>query len=271
MLGIEMMNSLLERSKELDQLRKEEDEVIVEINRIHKKLLQSPPETYEILDATLVKLREMYIRAKELSESEVSASNELVNQLDILLKSGLSAAQKKKIEVSEQKKKRLKSEADNHRFPSTASMRSQLEQLAGLKGEQVAARVSTDGAEKDEWVVVKLIDFDKETKLFDVIDEDPGEEDKSIQRKYKLPKSCIIPFPKIGDPSSAPDFPVGSRVLALYPETTALYRATVVNLRKRKAEDYLLEFDDDEEDDGSLPRRSVAFHKVVPLPDGHRQ
>lgn len=33
---------------------------------------------------------------------------------------------------------------------------------------------------------------------------------------------------------------------------------------------YLLEFDDDEED-GSLPQRLVPFHRVVPLPDGHRQ
>ena len=33
---------------------------------------------------------------------------------------------------------------------------------------------------------------------------------------------------------------------------------------------YLLEFDDDEED-GSLPRRVVPFHKVVALPEGHRQ
>jgi len=35
---------------------------------------------------------------------------------------------------------------------------------------------------------------------------------------------------------------------------------------------YLLEFDDDEEDglDG-LPKRSVPFHHVVPLPEGHRQ
>ena len=33
---------------------------------------------------------------------------------------------------------------------------------------------------------------------------------------------------------------------------------------------YLLEFDDDEED-GALPQRTVPFHKVVPLPEGHRQ
>jgi len=33
---------------------------------------------------------------------------------------------------------------------------------------------------------------------------------------------------------------------------------------------YVLEFDDDEED-GSLPQRTVPFYKVVLLPEGHRQ
>jgi SAGA-associated factor 29 len=44
--------------------------------------------------------------------------------------------------------------------------------------------------------------------------------------------SCIIPFPKKGDPSSAPDFGHGRQVLAVYPGTTALYRATVASHRK---------------------------------------
>ena len=30
---------------------------------------------------------------------------------------------------------------------------------------QVAARVTPDGAEKDEWFIVKVMHFDKETKL----------------------------------------------------------------------------------------------------------
>lgn len=41
--------------------------------------------------------------------------------------------------------------------------------------------------------------------------------------------SAIIPFPKRNDPSSAGDFPTGKHVLAVYPGTTALYKATVVN------------------------------------------
>lgn len=41
--------------------------------------------------------------------------------------------------------------------------------------------------------------------------------------------SAIIPFPKRNDPSGAQDFPTGRHVLAVYPGTTALYKATVVN------------------------------------------
>ncbi|XP_062215249.1 SAGA-associated factor 29 homolog A isoform X3 [Phragmites australis] len=260
--------SLLEKAKELDQLKKEQDEVIGEINKIHKKILTSPEIVDKSVDAILLKLRGLYAHAKELSESEISVSNALVGLLDGLLQSGASTAQRKKIEVGELKKKRIKSDADTARF-SAASMRNQLDQAANLKGEQVAARVKSDD-EKDEWFVVKVIQFDKETKEYEVLDEEPGDDEESTQKKYKLPMSCIIPFPKKGDPSSAPDFGQGRQVLAVYPGTTALYRATVASHRKRKSDDYMLEFDDDEED-GSLPQRAVPFYRVVALPEGHRQ
>ena len=48
--------------------------------------------------------------------------------------------------------------------------------------------------------------------------------------------SSIIPFPKKGDPSSAQDFGQGRQVLAVYPSTTALYRATVASHRKVTSE-----------------------------------
>jgi SAGA-associated factor 29 len=52
-------------------------------------------------------------------------------------------------------------------------------------------------------------------------------------RQYKLPMGHIIPFPKSNDPSSAQDFPPGKHVLAVYPGTTALYKATVVQGHRR--------------------------------------
>ncbi|MED6225138.1 hypothetical protein PIB30_090791 [Stylosanthes scabra] len=47
----------------------------------------------------------------------------------------------------------------------------------------------------------------------------------------------IIPFPKSNDPSGAPDFPPGSHVLAVYPGTTALYKATVVHGHRKNSVD----------------------------------
>ncbi|XP_062151496.1 SAGA-associated factor 29 homolog B-like isoform X2 [Alnus glutinosa] len=171
---------------------------------------------------------------------------------------------------NDKKRKRVKTDSNISRKP--ANVQSELEACASLKFKQVAAKVTPAEADKDDWFVVKVLHFDKETREFEVIDEEPGDDDEGGgQRKYKLPMSSIIPFPKRGDASTAPDFPPRSQVLAVYPGTTALYKATVVNgHRKRKTENYLLEFDDDEED-GSLPQRTVPFHKVVALPDGHRQ
>ncbi|RCV18573.1 hypothetical protein SETIT_3G311800v2 [Setaria italica] len=260
---------LLEKFSDLDQLQKEQEIVITEINNMHRKICSSPETVDKAVDSFLLKLRGLYARAKELSESEISASTALIGLLDGLLQSGASTAQRKKMEVGDQKKKRIKSDTDTARF---SAVRNQLDQAANLKGEQVAARVKSDD-EKDEWFVVKVIHFDKETKEYEVLDEEPGDDEESTQkyeRKYKLPMSCIIPFPKKGDPSSAPDFGHGRQVLAVYPGTTALYRATVASHRKRKSDDYILEFDDDEED-GSLPQRAVPFYRVVALPEGHRQ
>ncbi|KAJ4959770.1 hypothetical protein NE237_019680 [Protea cynaroides] len=250
--------NMLELSRELDKLRKEQEGLMIEINKLHKKLQSSPEVVEKSGDELLGKLRELYHKAKELSENEVTVSTTLINELD----SFLQQSTHRRKDGSEQKKKRMKVDSDISRLSPAAS----------LKGEQVAARVTPDGAEKDEWFVVKVIHFDREAKEFEVLDEEPGDDEEGGgQRKYKLPMSHIIPFPKRNDPSSAPDFPTGKHVLAVYPGTTALYKATVVNAhRKKKTDEYLLEFDDDEED-GSLPQRTVPFHRVVPLPEGHRQ
>ncbi|OAY29534.1 SAGA-associated factor 29 homolog A isoform X1 [Manihot esculenta] len=261
---------ILESSRELDRLRKEQEEVLLEINKMHKKLNATPEVVEKPGDNSLSRLKILYTQAKDLSENEVTVSNNLLNLLDALLPSGPPGQQRRRIEGSDQKRKRMKNESDISRL--SPAMRNQLEACASLKGEQVAARVTGNNAEKDEWFVVKVMQFDRETKEFEVLDEEPGDDEEGGgQRKYKLPMSCIIPFPKKNDPSSVPDFPPGRHVLAVYPGTTALYKATVVSPpRKRKTDEYLLEFDDDEED-GALPQRAVPFYNVVALPEGHRQ
>ncbi|KAI5651167.1 hypothetical protein M9H77_37172 [Catharanthus roseus] len=318
------IGKILDNSKELDRLRKEQEEVLLEINKMHKKLQSTPEVVEKPGDNSLTKLKMLYTQAKELSESEVSISTQLLNQLDALIPSGPPGQQRRRMGMSvlgivssidgnEQKKKRMKADSDITRL--SPSVRNHLDALASLKGEQVAARVTQEDGDKDEWVIVKVTHFDRETREFEVLDEEPGDDEEGGgQRKYKLPISHIIPFPKRNDPSSVQDFPPGKHVLAVYPGTTALYKATVVQARKvnkivhvalqfltkeictrenfdgdcsfvqftwheifatisifqRKVDDYVLEFDDDEED-GSLPQRVVPFHRVVPLPEGHRQ
>ncbi|KAE9449052.1 hypothetical protein C3L33_19047, partial [Rhododendron williamsianum] len=260
---------LLETSKELDLLRKKQEEVLQEINKLHKKLQSTPEVVEKPGDNSLARLKMLYTQAKELAESEVNFSTHLLGQLEVLMPPGPPGQQRRRIEGNEQKKKRMKADSDMPRL--SPSMRHQ-EALANLKGEQVAARVTQENAEKDEWVIVKVIHFDRETKVIEVLDEEPGDDEEGGgQRKYKLPMSHIIPFPKRSDSTSAQDFGLGKQVLALYPGTTALYRATVAQQRKRKIDDYVLEFDDDEEEDGSLPQRLVPFHRVVGLPEGHKQ
>ncbi|KAJ4729322.1 SGF29 tudor-like domain [Melia azedarach] len=261
---------ILEKSRELDRLRRDQEEVLQEINKMHKKLQATPEVVEKPGDNSLAKLKNLYIQAKDLSENEVNVSNLLLSQLDALLPSGPPGQQRRRIEGNDQKRKRIKNDSDISRL--SPSMRNQLDACASLKGEQVAARVTAENADKDEWFVVKVMHFDRETKEFEVLDEEPGDDEEGgVQRKYKLHMSCIIPFPKRNDPSGVPEFSPGRHVLAVYPGTTALYKATVVSTpRKRKTDDYLLEFDDDEED-GALPQRMVPFHKVVPLPEGHRQ
>ncbi|KAL0692581.1 hypothetical protein Bca4012_059761 [Brassica carinata] len=182
------ITGILEITNELDRLRKEQEEVHVEINKMHKKLQSSPEVVEKPGDTSLSKLKLLYIQAKELSESEVAVSNIRLTRLDSLLPSASTGQQCRKLEVAEgndHKRKRMKVESDVTRVP--------------LKGEQVAARVTADDADKDEWFVMKVIHFHRETK------------------------------------------------------------------------EYVLEFDDDEEEDGALPQRTVPFHRVVALPEGHRQ
>ncbi|XP_057542811.1 SAGA-associated factor 29 homolog A isoform X1 [Amaranthus tricolor] len=260
--------SIMENSKEVDRLRKEQEDVLTEINKLHKKLQTNPEVVEKPGDMSLSKLKNLYTQAKELAETEMRVSNVLLTQLDALLPPG---PPRKRLEGNEQKKKQKKNDSDISRV--SPSMRNQHDNPASLKGEQVAARVTTEESDKDEYIVVKVIHYDREAREFEVLDEEPGEDEEGGgQRKYKLPVSHIIPFPKRNDPSTATDFPPGRAVLAVYPSTTALYKATVVNPnRKRKTDDYLLEFDDDESEDGSMPKRTVPFYNVVALPEGHRQ
>ncbi|WRX20838.1 hypothetical protein QQP08_013325 [Theobroma cacao] len=88
---------ILENSRELDRLRKEQEDVLVEINKLHKKLQATPEVVEKPGDSSLSRLRTLYIQAKDLSEREVSISNLLLSQLDSFLPSGPPGQQRRKM------------------------------------------------------------------------------------------------------------------------------------------------------------------------------
>lgn len=258
--------------RELERLRRDQEVVINKINKIHSRLIKTSPDVAEKYAEKLwIKLRALYNEAKAYADEEDRVSGTLITQINTLIALGQA---RKKTEGGEQKRKRMKAETDPSRLSAPSiNLRSPADHGVVHIGDQVAARISSDNADKDEWIVVKVIRLDHESNKLEVIDEEPGDDEESVQRTYKLPYTCIIPFPKHSDPSSAPDFTTGSQVLAVYPGTTALYKAVVAAHRKRKTDEYyVLEFDDDEEEgiDG-LPQRQVPFYHVVQLPEGHRQ
>ncbi|MCO5570791.1 hypothetical protein L7F22_024519 [Adiantum nelumboides] len=264
-----------ENLRELERLRRSQEAVINKINKIHSRLSTTSAEVAERYGETLwMKLRNLYSDAKHHADEEDRVSQALLAQIETFMVPGQTTTHRKKSDGAEQKRRRVKGDTDASRLSSpSVSLRCSTDHGVVLVGDQVAARISLDNADKDEWIVVKVTRFDRELNRLEVIDEEPGDDEESVQRKYKLPSTCIIPFPKPSDPSSAPDFAAGSQVLAVYPGTTALYKATVAAHRKvLYHKHYVLEFDDDEEEgmDG-LPQRNVPFYQVVQLPDGHRQ
>ena len=52
----------------------------------------------------------------------------------------------------------------------------------------------------------------------------------------------------------------------MFPDTTTFYPAIVDQAPKKRSTDFLLKFEDDEED-GDTPSRRVSYKYVVPFPD----
>ncbi|CAI5978493.1 unnamed protein product [Closterium sp. NIES-64] len=192
--------SVVQQFRELDRVRREQDVVVKKINKIHSKLSQTPRETAERFGEKLwIKLRGFYVEAKRLADLEE-------RELDPSQVSAISAPHgtKKKsdgpLEGGRKKRQRTVPVADGAAggdggpgnslgltssasgLNDGASAASAVALTRVVVGEQVAARVSATEDGKDEWIVVKVLRIDREANRFDVIDEEPGEEDEGGQR-----------------------------------------------------------------------------------------
>eukprot|EP00752_Nemacystus_decipiens_P012029 g10664.t1 len=126
-------------------------------------------------------------------------------------------------------------------------------------GDQVAAKVEDEAL----WILATVEKHNEKKGFFVVVDEDAGDDKR---RQFKLRRSNILTLPRPQEASGA-IFPVGSRVMTLYPNTTTFYPATIsgpfVEGRDGRPDQCVLQFqDDDPTPDGVLPDYRLAARYV---------
>merc|ERR1712130_312625 len=86
------------------------------------------------------------------------------------------------------------------------------------------------------------------------------------KKKYKLPRKHLIPLSREFTEHSV--FKKASAVLAMYPDTTTFYPATVTGLPTASNNyTYQIKFEDDQDDSGKTPSRKVSYRFVTKLPE----
>lgn len=115
-------------------------------------------------------------------------------------------------------------------------------------GEQVAAKFTrvSDGT---GWVLGNIMEYDAGSESYNVQDEDDVSRIMNLS-KYdvkRLDESCV-------------GLKRGDGVLAVYPETTSFYRATVA---RRGQHDVIVRFEDDEDENGILHPKRVPARFVL--------
>lgn len=148
-------------------------------------------------------------------------------------------------------------------------------QLPLAPGRQVAFRQpSTKGgshvdSKREEWILARVnhcIQGDKNRYAVEDVDPDP---EGTEQQLYNTTLKSIVPLPDPRDRERtypAQSFPIGARVMALYPDTTSFYRAVIISgpapeKGKKKERVYEVQFDDD---DGNI--KTVPIELVVDIP-----
>jgi hypothetical protein len=158
--------------------------------------------------------------------------------------------------------------------PNSQILKRRSNKNAARPSEQVAAKV-TNTDENGSWILASVQRFYADSEAYDVIDEDDSSKDKVIRLPWnhvmRLSTGCEGCFEK------------GTRVMAIFPDTTAFYRATVskqpvwvlpnegehsAGFTPPYVKELILKFEDDEDNvTGRTPHRRVQSRYVIPLPE----
>ncbi|OQR93880.1 hypothetical protein ACHHYP_02117 [Achlya hypogyna] len=188
------------------------------------------------------KLRELL--AKGVSELELQSKqlNAAINIVEIDQKSGQFEA--------------------NAKLPAPKSEANELPITEIAVGSQVAARVARS---HELWILASVVKQDPKTRLFEVEDEDSGDEDTEGKRHHMVPRDWMIPLPREEQVYEWVSFKWNQKVLAMYPNTTSFYPAVVVIPNPPGSLYVVVRFEDDADEFGYCPERKVPFRFVTPV------
>jgi SAGA-associated factor 29 len=116
-------------------------------------------------------------------------------------------------------------------------------------GERVAANIGeiTTGPGAQEWIVAVVVQYLPQELAYEVMDADDDAAAEGNGQTYRLPQDLVIAMPRSATSRDGVNFPQGTTVLAVYPNTTTFYRAVVVQQAKKVGNgeygEFLLEFD----------------------------
>lgn len=136
-------------------------------------------------------------------------------------------------------------------------------------GNFVAAKNPTKAGEAPSWMVATVVKYSQTRRAYEVEDVDADEAKANKKgNKMIIPKDSVIPLPlQMPDFTLMKEFPVGRKVIALYPKTTCFYEGKVVHTPSMlKANYYLVEFVDDDDEDEEGGKR-VAHALVLDYPN----
>eukprot|EP00045_Choanoeca_perplexa_P002596 m.25446 g.25446 ORF g.25446 m.25446 type:complete len:254 (+) comp11600_c0_seq2:39-800(+) len=113
------------------------------------------------------------------------------------------------------------------------------------------------------WILGIVVKFEGRDKY---VIEDFIHDAESERTTRNMTRKTLVPLPfwqPLWDCTVA-FYPIGSAVLALYPQTTCFYPAEVSQLPTEAKPTYTLHFDDDDYEDGRVRFQEVAVKYVIP-------
>lgn len=129
--------------------------------------------------------------------------------------------------------------------------------------DQVAAKVASHGL----WILARVASTTSDGDFVEVEDVDDD-----AQRRYRVKKRDVLLLPRTSAEVALAraSFKPPRFVFAMYPETTSFYKAQVIapsHISSSSEEVCLVQFADDEDDDGATPSRSIPLGFITHLPE----